>query len=156
MIEFLTLAATLVIAVTTGYIAHRANSISHAAMKLEADKLLIDWSQRTASVVSRAVSLRLLNEHAITVADFASQRRELRAEVFAMIAEGRILLRSATEPAALSALETIAKSLDGRGFGAPEHGDYDTVRRRQVGALRGALDAFVTDIQGRISSDWLR
>lgn len=43
MIEFLTLAATRVIALTTGYIAHRANSISHAAMKLEADKLLIDW-----------------------------------------------------------------------------------------------------------------
>lgn len=101
---------------------------------------------RTAGIVSRAVSLRLLNQQAITAADFASQRRALRAEVFAMIAEGRILLRAATGPVALTALETIAKSLDGRGFGAPGQGDCDTVRRPQIGASRSALDAFVTDI----------
>ncbi|ATG49559.1 hypothetical protein CEW89_19470 [Celeribacter ethanolicus] len=158
MIDFLTFVASFATAAIAATIAIKANKISHASMRLEADKLLIEWSQQAVSAISDSVALRLLKESDISEAEFNTERRALRNKLFALKDAGHVLMRTSSKerelPAGLKSLEEATNILNGTKFCYPEKGDYETVRKHQVNALREQSRALTESIQQTISSEW--
>lgn len=157
MIEFLTFVATVATAIIAANIAKQANKISGATLRLEADKLLIEWTQRTIRTLSGAVALRLLSEKHTTAAAFKEKRRDLRAEMFTLLDEGKVLLRQPNGsplPPMLAALERACNALDGRTFEPPKEGDYDQCRAPKINILRQEIRTITDTAQSLISNEW--
>ncbi len=172
MLDLLNLIATSVLAVAAVVIARNANSISQnaneladhsnqiskQAIRLEADKQLIEWGQRVLGCASSLVALRTLKQGEIDNDDFIQKRRELRATLYALKEEGQMFFRvsgnlDGTEtPPALKAIHELTELTHGKIFRLPTQ-DYDADGVRE---LRRKVRAVISDIQGRVSDHWVR
>ena len=163
--DLLSLGATLVIAGAASAIAWTANSLarnanilSEDAMRLEADKQLLDWARRVLAVFSSLHSLRQRKDTRIDEDTFDEQRRDLRAQLFALRDEGALYFPDqdgATRIRALATMEEIIEMLHGVNFKPPAPGDYSEVRSKQVKELQRLSQAFLDDIKPRIDQHWI-
>ncbi len=172
MLDLLNLIATSVLAVAAVVIARNANSISQnaneladhsnqiskQAIRLEADKQLIEWGQRVLGCASSLVSLRILTKDEICQDAFTQKRRELRAALYALKGEGELLFRISGNhgegecPNALKAIDDLTKLANGEHFQFPvSKNDNDGVWK-----LQKEIRTFISDIQGRVSDHWVR
>ncbi|MGF1544515.1 MAG: hypothetical protein ACFB00_08470 [Parvularculaceae bacterium] len=157
-VNAVTLVATVFIAIATSRLAARANLLSGRAVRLEADKLFIEWGEKALNRLAAATALRLVGEGDIDARDFKAERHRLRAELFALIGQGELFLLPADhdgeKPPALAALEEAANLLSGASFRPPTEGDYETVRRAQVKQIREIMRRFTADLQARVGDAW--
>lgn len=170
--DLLNLLATTVLAVAAVVIARNANSISQnaneladhsneisrQAIKLEADKQLIEWGQRVLCCASSLVALRTLKQGEIDGDEFIRKRRELRATLFALKEEGQLFFRVSGTldnddvPSALKAIHELTELTHGKIFRLPSQ-EYDGESVRE---LRRKVRAVITDVQARVSDHWMR
>ncbi len=172
MFEFLTLIATSATAVSaiviakqanliatqTNLIAKQANTISQTSMRIEADKILLDWGQRCTRVISDAVALRIVDEKHIEQSAFVEKRRALRRDLISLHDEGEILFKVTNveqPPAALQAIKDASDTLNGKSFKAPTPNDYETQRQPQMKELRRCIRNLRNDLQNILAADWL-
>ncbi len=172
MLDLLNLIATSVLAVAAVIIARNANSISRnaneladhsnqisqQAIRLEADKQLIEWGQRVLGCASSLVALRTLKQGEIDNEDFLRKRRELRATLYALKEEGQMFFRVSGNldgmkiPPALKAIHDLTELTHGKIFRLPTQ-EYDADGVRD---LRRKVRAVIDDIQDRVSDHWVR
>lgn len=159
IVEIATLGATLLVAVFTFYLAWQANRLTARAVKVEADKLTLDWGRRVTECLSACVALRMLNPDALDQNAFRIERRALRARLFALLEEGRLFIGHASDEEdrhdSLLALAEAAEFMDGRSFLLPEDGDYEDTRRPQIRLLRTALRRFTSGLQRSVGDEWV-
>lgn len=163
--DALNLLATLVIAGAASAIAWNANALSRNAnvlsedaMRLEADKQLLDWARRVLAIYSSLVSLRQRKDTRIAEDDFDDQRRDLRAQLFALRDEGALYFPIEDGINKIPALAAINKTIDmlgGASFKAPAPGDYAEFRAPQVQAIQSLSLEFLDDIKPRIDKHWI-
>lgn len=156
--DFLNFIATSALAIAAVAIAFRANEIAGRSVRVEADKLVLEWAQRCLHCLSNASSLRLISDGQIEDDEFREQRRSLRAELFALKEEGALFFHKGQgevlEPA-LAALDATTKCMDGRRFEPPKPGDYDAVRKVQNLEIRSQTRSFIQSVQARVGNEWL-
>jgi len=172
MLDILNLAATTILAIAAVAIARNANliarhsnelsgnanEISKQAIKLEADKHLIEWGQRVLCCSSSLVSLRTLKKGEISEAEFIGKRRDLRATLFALKEEGQLFFRFSGRfdetgcPPALKAVHDLTELTHGKTFKLPA----ETYDGEGVKELRDKVRILINDVQARVSDHWMR
>ncbi|MCT8996811.1 hypothetical protein [Chelativorans intermedius] len=159
MFEFLDLVATSTLAIAAVALAREANQIATRSARVESDKLLLEWGQRTLECLSFASSLRIMDEVNISATDFDEKRRDLRARLFALKEEGILFFAKGTENAqsipAICAISKVTDIMDGKTFHYPREGDWELSRRRQNNEIRAATRDFIKALQGRVGNEWL-
>lgn len=165
LLDFLNLGATLVIAVAASAIAWNANKLAHNAnvlnedaTQLEADKQLLDWARRVLAIFSSLVSLRQRKDTRIDAETFDDQRRDLRAQMFALRDEGALYFPVEDGYNKIPALAAMNRMIDMLGhttFKPPVPHDYESIRTPQVKEIQALSLAFLEDVKTRIDRHWI-